>query len=174
MLKFFSRLGGQKRPEIIDAGLVYQKIMQQSRNPVFYQPGLVSDNTDGRMEVLCFHLALVLKALRSHGDNGAKLSQAVYDVMVEDFDVALREEGLSDTGVKRRIKPLAKMFFARAKTYSDALANNESAFTQVVSQHISRENGEKFAGYGQEFVGNLATLSLGKIAKAEFSFPEFL
>ena len=51
-----------------------------------------------------------------------RLSQALYDVMIADFDVALREEGLSDTGVARRIKPLAKMFFSRAKAYADVLA----------------------------------------------------
>jgi len=181
MLKFFSRLKIAPRREIVDGRRVYHKIMQQSRLPVFYGNGLAPDNYDGRMEVLCLHLGLMTDALRGQGEMAEKLSQAIYDVMIADFDVALREEGLSDTGVKRRIKPLAKMYFERAREYSEALRTHgakSASFVQAVEKHLSAEKiadhkpSVDIGVYAQNFAQNLQACSLGEIAKAEFEFPK--
>ena len=178
MLKLLSGLKPKTRAEIVDAGKIYQKIMGQSRLPAFYGEGLVADSYDGRMEVLCMHLAVVMNALTGQGENGAKLNQAIYDVMIDDFDVALREQGLSDTGVSRRIKPLAKMFYARAEMYWGALSK-DGDFNTIVEKHIlagegepKTENIEKLTAYIKNFAQNLDGLSLGDIARARFSFPK--
>ena len=179
MLKLLSGLKPKARAEIVDATKIYQKIMGQSRLPVFYGDGLVADSYDGRMEMLCMHLSVVMNALTGQGENGAKLNQAIYDVMIDNFDVALREEGLSDTGVSRRIKPLAKMFYARAEMYWGELAKNDGEFTTIVKKHILDSEGEpkaesveKFTAYIKGFAQNLDGLNLGDIARARFSFPK--
>jgi len=178
MLKFLSRILGSERAEIKDARKIYRKIMEKSRDRVFYAGGLCPDTTDGRMEILCLHLATVMFILRSHGKTGSQLSQALYDVMIDDFDVALREEGLSDTGVARRIKPMAKMFFTRSKSYADALEvgeDREQKLSEVFVKYIA-ENGDNtgiFIKYINGFHANLRENDLGKIAQAEFIFPGF-
>jgi len=178
MLKILSRITGSHRAEIKDAKRIYKKIMQQSRKPEFYGEDLCVDSTDGRMEILCLHLSTVMYVLRNHGETGAKLSQSIYDVMIDDFDVALREEGLSDTGVARRIKPLAKMFFTRAKQYADAFDSSENvqnALSTLTNNYVckSGENADAFIKYITNFQANLNTLSLGEIALAEIDFPKF-
>jgi cytochrome b pre-mRNA-processing protein 3 len=179
MLKFLSRLTSKERPERTDAKRIYAKVMTQSRNPVFYTDDLVEDTTDGRMEWLSAHLSVVLYALHKHGENGAKLSQAIYDVMVDDFDIALREEGLSDSGVKRRIKPLAKMFLTRARSYAEALNGSDDAVGAVVQKHILQGGNNKteasalICKYIKELSGSLGVKSLGEIAATEFEFPAF-
>ncbi len=184
MFKFLSFGHKKQRQVSVDAERLYQKLMEQSRKPVFYTPKLFADNYDGRMEVLCLHLSLVLYHLRRFGENGERLSQALYDVMIADFDVALREEGLSDTGVARRIKPLAKMFFSRAKTYADILESTEGKqgeLHDILKKYVSLSNIKtevsgkydvvKLGKYTRAFSGVLANLSLGDIAKVDFSFP---
>jgi len=181
MLKFLSRLKqeitGELRLEKVDAKRVYSKIMKQSRNPAFYSESLLADDTDARMEWLSAHLSVLVQALSVFGEDGAILSQAVYDVMVEDFDIALREEGLSDSGVKHRIKPLAKMYLTRLRSYSKALAGENVELYQLVEKHVLRsENSnktDKLVTYLSEFSGMLSTLSLDQIAKSDFCFPEF-
>ena len=177
MLKILSRLTGKERPEIIDGSRIYQKAMSQSRNVVFYGDEFCPDSTDGRMEILCLHLSTILFVLRAHGDSGAKLSQAIYDVMIKDFDIALREEGLTDTGVSRRIKPLASMFFARAKTYADAFSSeNETQImlNKAIVTHICNdESTERFVTYVIGFLESLQQKSLGEIAQGKFNFPKF-
>jgi len=178
MLKILSRITGSHRAEIKDAKRIYKKIMLQSRKPDFYGENLCADSTDGRMEILCLHLSTVMYVLRNHGETGAKLNQSIYDVMIDDFDIALREEGLSDTGVSRRIKPLAKMFFTRAKQYTDAFDNSENdqnALSTLINSYVckSEENADAFVDYITNFQANLITLSLGQIALAEIDFPKF-
>ena len=178
MLKILSHITGSDRAERKDASCIYKKTMAQSRKPVFYGYGLAPDTTDGRMEILCMHMSTLMVALRGYGDNGAKLSQALYDVMIDDFDVALREEGLSDTGVSRRIKPLAKMFFERAKLYADAFDNkvdSEKEITKIMRKFICKDNKnvETCVIYITEFFSILQNNQLGHIAKANFDFPKF-
>ncbi|PHS35533.1 MAG: hypothetical protein COA91_13120 [Robiginitomaculum sp.] len=178
MLKLLSRIIGSPRAEIKDANKIYQKIMEKSRDTVFYGDDLCADTTDGRMEILCLHLATLMFVLRGHDQTGSQLSQAIYDVMIDDFDVALREEGLSDTGVARRIKPMAKMFFARSRSYADALAAEQKMdveLSKVIDKYMTK-NSEKsgvFVKYIKEFHHNLSGSNLGQIAKAEFIFPKF-
>lgn len=183
MLKLLSRLSrrfnASQRPERIDAGRIYAKVMEQSRNPIFYSDGLVEDSTDGRMEWLTAHLSVVVHALQQFGDDGAKLSQAVYDTMVDDFDVALREEGLSDSGVKHRIKPLAKMFLSRARIYADAFNAKDNSLSAAIANYVLQERGESEAmdslsRYIGTFDKNLQTVALDKLAGAEFEFPAFI
>lgn len=182
MLKLLSQLSNRfkasQRPERIDAGRIYAKTMKQSRNPVFYAEGLVEDNTDGRMEWLTAHLSVILLALQNFGEDGAKLSQAIYDTMVDDFDVALREEGLSDSGVKHRIKPLAKMFLSRARTYAEALNSDGVKLPDIIQKYVLQdkpapENLNEMSGYIEAFAANFKELALDQIAGANFKFPDF-
>jgi len=178
MLKILSRITGSNRAEIKDAKRIYKKIMLQARKPEFYGAVLCADTTDGRMEILCLHLSVVLYVLRAHGETGAKLSQALYDVMIDDFDIALREEGLSDSGVSRRIKPLAKMFFTRAKQYTDAFDERDvdkSVLTDLINNHIcqAKENTGVFSDYTENFWATLSAASLGQIAQSKIDFPKF-
>jgi len=109
----FSKLLGRKDPAIEDASRIYSKLMSQSRHPDFYGEGKAPDNYDGRIDVLTLHISAVLETLMKHGQQGERLSQAIFDVMRDDFEVAMREEGLSDTGIKRRIKPMMQLFYTR-------------------------------------------------------------
>jgi cytochrome b pre-mRNA-processing protein 3 len=181
MLKLFSRLKrsitGDTRPERIDAKRIYAGIMKQARYPGFYTPEFVSDDTDGRMEWLSAHLAVVMHALHKHGADGATLSQAIYDVMVDDFDIALREEGLSDSGVKHRIKPLAKMYLTRARSYAHAFDGGEPDVPALLKSHVvpdaTQKNANRLSAYLTDFSAQMGKSTLDQIAGAEFSFPKF-
>ena len=101
--------------------------------------------------------------------------------MIDDFDIALREECLSDTAVKRRIKPLAKMFFARAKAYSQALDKDDNRdLSAILAKFVTAENEEhaeytaNLSHYIRAHSASLQDMSLGQIAKAKYSYPNFI
>ncbi len=177
MLKLFSRLGKAQRPEIRDGQNVYRRLMAQSRRPEFYGEQMVPDTMDGRMEMLCLHLAHINKALMDKNEQGQRLMQGIYDVMVDDFDIALREEGLSDTGVKRRIKPMVGRFYARAKAISDALDDEapEQAMQAYACANLTADKGnaKAFARYSLALAKHFAQLELGEIACGAFDLPDF-
>ena len=175
MAGFLKRVFGNKDVAFEDAKTIYSKLMTQSRNPEFYGEGKVPDNYDGRIDLLTLHISAVLEALNKYGQQGERLSQAIYDVMRDDFEIAMREEGISDTGIKRRIKPMMQLFFTRTKTYVEALQNN-SDISVVLAQGLLKDGNKDF----QDFLGTyladfskiLSDKSLGDIALGDFTFPK--
>lgn len=169
----FSKLLGRNRADMKDAVLIYQKSMSQSRQPMFYAPGCFTDNYDGRIDCLTFHLTIIMKRLREFGENGQILSQSIFDTLRDDFEVALREEGLSDKGVAKRIKPMIRLFYDRLKAYDAALEANELADVLVQKLNLEAESKEaiKLSHYGENFSKLLSGCSLGNLARCEFNFP---
>ena len=175
MTGIFSRLRGKKDTALIDARRIYARLMREARNPVFFGEGKIADNYDGRIDLLTLHLSVVLAALQRHGTQGERLSQALYDVMRDDFEIAMREEGLSDTGIKRRIKPIMQLFFTRIKTYVEAL-QNQSDLKPIFSEGILSGGSLQVIAtldkHITQFATDLSEKSLGEIALAEFSFTK--
>ena len=178
MAGILTRIFARRDVAIDDAERIYRKLMTQARRAGFYGQSKVPDSYDGRIDLLTLHIAVILKALRKYEKQGERLSQAVYDVMRDDFEVALREEGMSDTGVKRRIKPIMGLFFTRIKSYVEALqaADPSAAMQQALAEGLLAAGEGGFApqlsDYAIAFSKNVTPLSLGQIALADFTFPK--
>lgn len=177
MLNVIKKLFSRNNSAITDAKLIYSLLMKQSRKKMFYGSGKAKDNYDGRIDVLTLHMAIVLNALRSYDINGKLLSQALFDVMRDDFEIAMREEGLSDTGIKRRIKPMMQLFYTRVKAYVEAIeADDPKLLLDIFKKNYSIDTGKfpnKISEYAFAFNSNCASLSLGEIAQAKFVFTDF-
>ena len=175
MAGLFKRILGKGDVALEDAKVIYSKLMAQSRSPEFYGEGKVPDNYDGRIDLLTLHISAVLEALNKYGQQGERLSQAIYDVMRDDFEIAMREEGISDAGIKRRIKPMMQLFFTRIKTYFEAL-RSKSDISAILAQGLLKDGNEDFqiklGTYLTDFSKNLSDKSLGDIALGNFTFPK--
>lgn len=177
MAGFLKKIFGGKDAAKTDAERIYRALMAAARQPAFYGPNKALDNYDGRIDVLTLHLSVVLHALNDHGEQGKRLSQAVYEIMRDDFDVALREEGLSDTGVMKRIKPMIQLFYTRIKAYTDAFIANprSTAMENALAGGLLKDQGASFApdlsSYILRFRDNLDDKTLGDIALMNFSLP---
>ena len=101
----------------------FERIVERARDPYFYTVLGVPDTLDGRFELLALHAFLVLNRLR--GDHAATgpFAQALFDAMFVDFDRALREMGVADLGVGRRVKAMARGFYGRIAAYGRGLAD---------------------------------------------------
>lgn len=196
---------------------VFEGVMAQTRRPDFYTQFAIPDDFDGRFEVLSLHSALFLKALQVRAlqlraqsaptpQTGAsardysKMSQAYFDVMFENLDYALREMGVGDLGVPRRIKKYMMAFHGRAKAYEAGLGGANSApdssrnhpLTYDSSPHDSPRHDLAAAiarniYFGHEAAGAANSMALASYAQqcfelmsaemeqilstAEFSFP---
>ena len=106
---------------------LYHAIVQQSRQPVFYLEAEVPDTVDGRYEMISLHSFLVMRRLKKDDEDLQPLSQAVFDHMFADMDQSLREIGVGDLGVGKRIKEMAKVFYGRIVAYETALDGGEES-----------------------------------------------
>lgn len=114
---------------------LYLAVVDQARKPVFYSRLGVPDSLDGRYELIVIHAALLLRRLRDEGAAGAELGQVMFDVMIDDLDQSLREMGVGDLSVGRRVKAMARAFFGRAAAYESALSDDE-ALTAALDRNL--------------------------------------
>src|ERR1700752_4470001 len=103
--------------ESVAAATVYESALRHSRAPEFFASWGLPDTLDGRFETLCLNLFLVLRRLPAHGAAARGLAQAVTDAMVADMDRTLRELGVGDLGVGRRVRGMAEALLGRTAAY---------------------------------------------------------
>lgn len=118
-----------RRPRHERTGFVlYGAAVAAARAPGFYAEVGVPDTAAGRFELITLHASLLIRRLRAEGDATADaLAQAVFDAMFSDMDMNLREMGIGDLSVGKRVKMLWEGFHGRAEAYADALAAGDEA-----------------------------------------------
>ncbi|MGI9438358.1 MAG: ubiquinol-cytochrome C chaperone family protein [Parvibaculales bacterium] len=114
----------KKAPDLTPA---YTAIMAQARKPDHYGAGGVPDSFDGRFDMLAAHVHLVLRRLRSAGVARDDIGQALFDIFFRDMDQAMREAGVGDLGVGKRIRKMAEAYYGRAAAYDEALGKEAPA-----------------------------------------------
>jgi cytochrome b pre-mRNA-processing protein 3 len=102
---------------------LYEAIVQQAREPLFYAVLGVPDTVNGRFEMVALHAFLVLRRLKAAAEPAAALGQALFDTMFADMDLSLREMGAGDLGVGKRVKAMAEGFYGRIAAYDAALTS---------------------------------------------------
>lgn len=110
------------------AGAVHAAIVAAARRPDFYVGLAVPDTSPGRFELLVLHVALYIRRLRRENSADAQaFAQEVFDAMMRALDDNLREVGIGDGTVPKRVKTMARSFYDGAATYDRALDAGDEA-----------------------------------------------
>lgn len=117
MLKLF-----KSRPAEKAGRALYVAVVDQARQPSLYADLGAPDTMEGRFELYSLHVFLLLDRLKRQGDQAAETAQALFDTYVQALDDALREIGVGDMGVGRKMRKLGEAFYGRVKSYEEALA----------------------------------------------------
>jgi cytochrome b pre-mRNA-processing protein 3 len=132
----FGRLFRRESAAAPIASGLYGAIVAQARRPVLYTDFGVADTATGRFEMVTLHVILVLDRLEREGEAARPLGQAVFDLYVRDMDRSLREMGIGDFGVPKRMKKMAQAFFGRHDVYRQALAADDAvALAEAVNRN---------------------------------------
>ena len=135
----------QKRSIEAAATRLYAHVVEQARQPFFYLTLGVPDTPDGRFDMIALHAALLLRRLRRDRDSTEAVSQAVFDLMFADMDQNLREMGVGDLAVGKRIKAMAQGFYGRLAAYDVGLAApGDEVLADALARNVyrHRERGE--------------------------------
>ena len=106
-----------------EAQEVYIALVQQSRNPFFYIDCAVPDTLDGRFDIILLHIFLKLHFLKANGGQDT-LSRLLLESLFDDMDRSLREMGVGDMGVSKRVKTMSKAVFGRLEAYTKAYSDD--------------------------------------------------
>ena len=101
---------------------LYAGVVAQARTPALYEAYGVPDTVEGRFELYTAHVFLLLDRLRGQGGRAAEISQALFDTYIGALDDALREMGVGDLSVGKKMRKLGEAFYGRVKSYEAAFA----------------------------------------------------
>lgn len=119
------------------ARALYDTVVAQARDPEFYGGMGVADNVQGRFEMIVLHAFLLFRRLRGRSPESEARAQRVFQIMFADMDQSLRELGVGDMGVGRKIKGMAQGFYGRSSAYAKALENGDmAALRQALARNL--------------------------------------
>ncbi|MBL8552403.1 MAG: ubiquinol-cytochrome C chaperone [Hyphomonadaceae bacterium] len=126
----------RKRPEEAAAARLLDTVVRVSRQPGFYGEGRVPDTLQGRLEVLQLHAILALRRLKAE-PSAAALAQVFTDRLFANIDAGLREDGVGDLSVPKKMYKVAGGFYGRLPVYDGALsAADRTALTEAIGRNV--------------------------------------
>jgi cytochrome b pre-mRNA-processing protein 3 len=152
---------------------IYGMIVTQAREPLFYRDLGVPDTVNGRFDLLVLHLWMVLRRLKPT-PGGTGLAQTLFDRFCDDMDANLREMGVGDLTVPKRMQAFGEAFYGRAAAYDVALAAGQEPLAQSLCKNIL--NGEaidkarRLAVYAEAAIAALAATDDATLLNASWKF----
>jgi cytochrome b pre-mRNA-processing protein 3 len=154
---------------------IYGMIVTQAREPSFYRDLGVPDTVNGRFDLLVLHLWMILRRLSLAGSAANGVSQALFDRFCDDMDTNLREMGVGDLSVPKRMRAFGEAFYGRSAVYDQALALGKEPLAQALCRNIlngeGMENARRLATYVEEAVAYLADRDEPTILRLAWRFP---
>ncbi len=157
---------------------VYGAIVAAARHPKLYADWGVPDTVDGRYDMIVLHTVLVLDRLASEGRAAQDLAQGLTDEVFADMDRSLREMGVGDLSVGKKVRRMAEVFYGRVQAYSGALKSGDSAalaealYRNVFAGTGSRDGSGLLADHALRLRRHLHERPIGPILSGEIDFPD--
>ncbi len=152
---------------------LYGAIVAAARHVRFYENMGVADTIDGRFEMIVLHLFLVLSRLK--GEGVEDLRQNLTDEFFNDMDRSLRELGVSDVAVGKKVRKIAESYYGRVAAYDRGLLAGPKILEEAISRNIypdgaSTESTRAMTAYVGDAAKNLGAISLEQIQMGELRF----
>jgi len=175
---------------------LYGAIVAQARSATFYADFRVPDTVEGRFDLIVLHLVLLLNRLGRRAevsrDFGQKLlgqkllgqkllgqellGQELFDAFCRDLDANLREMGVGDLAVPKRMQAFAEAFYGRQAAYLAALeAADRRVFEKALARNIFPAGNDagaaQLARYARAAVTGLDAQDDSALIRGEVVFP---
>lgn len=164
-------------PSKVTAQQLYGSSVAAARQPVLYERYRVADTMDGRFQMVILHVFLLLQRLKSEGEAGRGIGQALMEAVFEGLDDDLRQLGVGDITVPKKMQQAAAGFFGRAKAYEEALGGGDPAgleaalLRNVPATEGSALDAPGLATYMRDMTGRLAAVATTELLAPGFRFP---
>jgi cytochrome b pre-mRNA-processing protein 3 len=151
-------------PDLVDQA--YASIVAQSRQVKFYADWGVPDTVTGRFDMISLHLALLLHRLK-HEESARAFAQAVVELFFKDMDRSVRELGVTDLGVPKKVRKMGEVFYGLAGALDAALDTKDAAAIEsVLARNVydgPNPGARQLAAYVLEQIEALASRSTSEL-----------
>jgi cytochrome b pre-mRNA-processing protein 3 len=153
---------------------IYGMIVTQAREPIFYRDLGVPDTVNGRFDLLLLHLWLLLRRLRMV-EGGTERAQALFDRFCEDMDDNLREMGVGDQSLPKRMRAFGEAFYGRVQAYDQAIDAGREALAAAICKNVlngaGMQQAHRLAIYAEATEVALAAAAESDLLRGSFAFP---
>jgi len=169
----------KRGPGRLNGEALYQVAIDQARQPSFYTDLRAPDTVEGRFELYTLHVVLVLHRLKGQGAAAAETAQGLFDAYVQALDDALREMGVGDLTVGKKMRKLGEAFYGRAKAYQAALEDGDrDSLAALIGRTIyagqNDSAADQLADYVERGAALLASEPLDDVLAARLIWPEIV
>lgn len=125
---------------------LHGEIVAAARQPALYARLGVPDTMEGRFEMLALHAGAALRRLEELASAGeaaaADLARDLADAVFLQLDHTLREQGVGDLAVPKRMKKYAEAFYGRLAAVEKALAApGDAELRAVLARNVLADEG---------------------------------
>jgi cytochrome b pre-mRNA-processing protein 3 len=145
---------------------LYEQAVRQARDPRFYTRLGVADRIDARFELYTLHVLLLTMRLGEEGEHGVSVGQELFDTYVSALDHALRELGVGDLSVGKKMRKLGEALYGRMTAWETALRANDA---EELTQSLARNIYEDDAAPGARLLADYALASRSLLADQPFN-----
>ncbi|RYB05650.1 ubiquinol-cytochrome C chaperone family protein [Lichenibacterium ramalinae] len=170
---------GRRRPSpgrvLLDR--LHADIVGAVRQPEFYLAYGVPDTFEGRFEMLALQAGLVLRRFNAAAPPGPDVAQDLVDTIFAHLDADLREAGVGDITVPKRMKRLCEAFLGRSAAYDAALKQGHAALVDALARNVyggqaPGSGAVRLAGYVEATDAALDAVPLEGCLAAPLPFPD--
>ena len=153
ILKYFpNKFYSQKNLRSSSESL-YKLRVWQARKEYFYTYAQIPDTQEGRLENIILHLYIVFRRVSFKKGGQNEFSRALVEYLVDDLDNNLRELGVSDISVGKKVRDLIARFYGRCKTFDQALSDNdEESIKDALLNSVYKNQKNKIEKYSLNFM----------------------
>ena len=157
------------RPRARRGEALYELAVRQAREHAFYTRMGVADRIDARFELYTLHVLLLVMRLRDEGGRGTDAAQDLFDTYVSALDHALRELGVGDISVGKKMRKLGEAMYGRMSAYEPPLRAGDAdglaaGFARNVFDSDDPAVGRSLAAYAVESRARLAGQSFEAVS----------
>lgn len=134
-MSFFNELLGRKNPNMVMQPL-YDAIIAEGRRLDWYEQGGVPDSLDGRFDMIAASLCAVLIRLDQTEETKQEIAWLT-ELFVTDMEGQLRQIGIGDLIVGKRVGEMMSALGGRLGAYQEALTGNAS-LDEALSRNLYR------------------------------------
>jgi len=169
----------RRRPHERAGFELYGAAVGAARTPALFAVLGVPDTVEGRFDLIALHVGLLINRLRRDGDaRGPALAQAVFDAMFADMDQNLREMGVGDLSVGKKVRQAWEAFHGRALAYGVAIDSaDDAALAEALARNVWRsaeppatEAPARLAAIARAQAAHLAGQGIGDLVAGRVTF----
>lgn len=170
---------GRRRPSpsrvLLDR--LHAEVVGAVRQPEFYLSYGIPDTFEGRFELLALQAGLVLRRFNAAPAPGPAVAQDLVDTIFAHLDADLREAGVGDITVPKRMKRLCEAFLGRSAAYDSALKRDPAALAGALARNVyggqaGAAGAPRLARYVAAAAAALDALPLEACLEGPLPFPD--